>query len=319
MKKQLLFIFFIICWYVPAAQDLPFTNHYLMEPYTLNPAMAGTSNYLPLSIIDRHQWLGIPNAPQTQILTAHLGIKKNGMGIQIMNDKNGDMQLHGVQLTYAYHLTFRKYRRIRRRSGKIYKNRPHLSFGISFSTFQLNLDQRSIMGQFANDPAISQGIETAYFPDANVGIYFTSKGFFTGLSANQLFEASINLYDRNNEPNRLKRHYFLQLGKKQGRTDDYAVEPSFLLKSDENLQMRVDLNFKMYYQNDYWLIFSYRRNLNTLLEPHNSMKIFFGIRLLKRFHTAYAFEHMMSGIQNSSQGTHELMIQYRFGEKFSRF
>ncbi len=53
------------------SQQIGLTSQYLFNDFAINPAVAGTKSYSPLSISFRRQWLGIDEAPVTQNLMYH--------------------------------------------------------------------------------------------------------------------------------------------------------------------------------------------------------------------------------------------------------
>lgn len=315
MKKLIISMVLLFGLSAALAQELPLYNQYLMNGFLLNPALAGSNDYIPMRLSDRHQWVGMKGAPQTQVFTAHAHIKDNGMGLCIFNDMNGNVSMSGIQLTYSYHIVFRKYKRIRRRSGKIYKNRPRLSFGVSLNAMQFNIDQRGFVTEFQNDPAISGARETTNMPDASFGVYYFNRNNYIGLSAIHLFESRINLYDRDLEQNNLQRQYFLHIGRKNVINDEYAFEPSVMIKMNEKMHVQTDFNLKFLYREEYWFAISYRRHGNTPLRRDNSIKFLAGFRFLKRFHAAYAYDYIFSDLHTYSFGTHELMLGYNLGQK----
>ena len=91
MKKTL--ILFGICLLFASnnnAQQTALNSQYLYNDFAINPAVAGSKNYSPLSLSVRRQWLGIDEAPVTQNLMLHgfLG-QHTGGGIHMYNDASG--------------------------------------------------------------------------------------------------------------------------------------------------------------------------------------------------------------------------------------
>jgi type IX secretion system PorP/SprF family membrane protein len=129
MTKRSFYILLIIIAFASAAkaQQLPHYTQYLMNPFVINPAVAGIENYWDIKASHRHQWAGLQDAPVTSYLTAHgpLGNRNDlvtptgsdigynprgraywtdyespashpGMGLIVMNDVTGP--IHGVLL-----------------------------------------------------------------------------------------------------------------------------------------------------------------------------------------------------------------------------
>ena len=59
------------------AQQKPHYTQYTVNPYIINPALAGIDNYTDLKMSVRDQWVGINGAPMTTYLTIQGPIGKN--------------------------------------------------------------------------------------------------------------------------------------------------------------------------------------------------------------------------------------------------
>ncbi|MFT4971293.1 MAG: hypothetical protein ACI9JY_000491, partial [Saprospiraceae bacterium] len=71
MKKFILFIAFILIGKIGFAQQYPLFTNYIMNEYGFNPALAGKDPYIDTRLTYRTQWVGIEDAPKTQIITAN--------------------------------------------------------------------------------------------------------------------------------------------------------------------------------------------------------------------------------------------------------
>ena len=58
-----------------AQQEQQYTM-YFVNPYTINPALAGTEDFIDIKLGGRYQWMGIEAAPKTIYLTAHSTLGK---------------------------------------------------------------------------------------------------------------------------------------------------------------------------------------------------------------------------------------------------
>jgi hypothetical protein len=90
------------------AQQLPLYSQYIMNGYLLNPAIAGHDGYTSFNMTARQQWLGFPNAPQTQSFSAQTRVLKRSFilkGRSVSNKRfipstNGRVGLGG----FIYHM-----------------------------------------------------------------------------------------------------------------------------------------------------------------------------------------------------------------------
>ncbi len=300
------------------AQELPFYKSYFFNNILINPAFSGLEDYTPIVLLDKHQWLGEESSPATQLFSVSGKIKNTGYAVSIFNDKAGHFFTQSVQLTYSHHIILSKKKHFRRKTGKIIRERPELSLGLTLAAYRLNFDQVGLTTNYY-DPAITGKMETANFPDANFGVYYQKKGGFISLSFHQIIASRINLYNREDENNRFQRQLFLYLGKEVVIDESLNVEPSFLLKTNESMQIELNVNFKLIYQNNYWIAVTYSRDANNLIDQNHLVKFYVGTKIFHAFHTAYAYNHMFNKLQINTLGTHELMLRYNlFEEKKSR-
>ena len=85
------------------AQQIPILNHYILNKFALNPAVAGSFDYSPVRLNIKTQWVGFDKAaPKTQWLSGHTRINQYGLGGSIFNDQYGSFRRIGVNLAYSY-------------------------------------------------------------------------------------------------------------------------------------------------------------------------------------------------------------------------
>ena len=88
------------------AQQLPLYSQYLLNDFSINPAIAGSKPYSPLKLNVRNQWSGFgDNTPQTNSLSFHAPLSRGKMGLGgvVFQDKTGPNSQFGIMLSYAYH------------------------------------------------------------------------------------------------------------------------------------------------------------------------------------------------------------------------
>ena len=204
------------------AQQQPLISQYGLNRYVINPALAGATGYTNINMTGRQMYSGFQNAPRTFVVSAEtrlledihilkrLRVEKNtnqasrtkniGIGGYLFNDRNGIISRTGFQLTYGYHINF--------------ESQYQLSFGLSFSGYQFRIDDQNSLVLDADDPLLLSNKKSFFVPDANTGIYFSGKGFYTGLSITQLFGSSIKLGANKFESYQALRHFYLLAGYK---------------------------------------------------------------------------------------------------------
>lgn len=295
IKNNLMLICFVFISFSVFSQELALYNQYLLNPYLLNPAVTGSYKYPVVVLTDRHQWLGIENAPQTQAISSATRLGDyEGFGVVIYKDKNGAMNKVGIHITYAHHLVLN------------IKKKLKLSFGCSFVGYQLSIDHTMLEDLEVSDPLIFESQKSIYVPDAVAGTYIYSPKYFVGLSVANMLESKINFDDNNDSYDHNRRTIFLSGGYNFDFESVFAYEPSLLLRSTTQGLWQVDVNGRFTYQKNYWIGYSFRTN--------GSIMFLTGVKFGK-FRFAYGYEHNNNELRSYSNGNHEFMLSYSIGDR----
>jgi type IX secretion system PorP/SprF family membrane protein len=300
------------------AQQLPLYSQYLMNGYILNPALAGHDGYTSFNLTARQQWLGFPNAPQTESFSGQTRILKRsfiiknrsvnnkkfkpstngrvGLGGFIYHDLNGAVERIGIQGSYAYHIFLRD---------------NQLSFGLSAGVFQFRIRAEDITYHDEGDMVIEEGIrEVLYVPDANFGVHYMNYRYFAGFSINNMFQSYLKMGNQALDEFKQLRHYYILGGYRFYFSKDHELETSTLIKMTERLAIQADIGAKYYYKQDYWAGLYYRTT-NTLIAV-------VGVRY-NQLHIGYAFDYSFSQIKKYTWGSHELVIALKLGDSARRY
>jgi len=299
MKKVLLLIIALLLLNLGFSQQLPMYSQYMNNKFLLNPAVAGSEDYIPIRLTARQQWVGIDGAPSTQALSGNflLGNKNMGVGGYIFSDRFGMDSKIGIQGSYSYILDVGLWD-------------SKLAFGLSVMAFQYAFNTEGAIVTDANDPSVAYANQSVFVPDANFGAYWHNDEFFFGASANQLIEFPVEFDKLDASENTLQRHFFVMGGYKFKVTKEIDVEPSSLIKITATSPIDFDLNVKGYYKKNYWFGMSYRTGVYENME--HSMIAMIGAKY-KHVVFGYAFDYQFSNISNYTFGTHEIMIGYNLG------
>lgn len=304
--------------FVPArSQQVPLYSQYMMNGFLLNPAVAGSEGYTAINITAREQWLGLKDAPSTHALSGQTRILKNsyisknasvrkrqkmssrsgkvGLGGYVFNDQNGPISRTGIQIAYAYHIRMRQ---------------SQLSFGLSGTGYQFAIDPSKIRFEEQYDELFEFADKTIFIPDAAMGVYYSDPRLYAGFSVNQLFQSALRLGEKGYAEYKMKRYYYVSSGYDFPVNDFLTIEPSFLLKTSEDLFWQADINTKFIFQEEYWAGLSYRTG--------GSLVFMGGVRVDKYFF-GYAFDYTLSSIMKHSYGSHEFMIAMNFGDNARRY
>ncbi len=295
MKKYILTIIAGLFLSSAFSQQLATYSQFMHDHYLMNPAAAGTQDFIPVSLGYKKLWTGLEGSPSFQTIAGNMNILENmGVGVRVHNYSAGIETNTGIDLTYAYQISL--------------GDEMKLSFGLSGVLTQYYMDKSRINLENPDDDAVIYAQEKLIAPDANFGTYLYGKNYYFGISVFQLFGRKVNMMNTKNLENKQIRHYNVHGGYRFDINDDYSVEPSLSFKMIEAGQMTLDFNVKGTIMNIAWVGVSYR--LNDAVVP------MFGIDM-DQFLFGYAYDITMSDISNYSQGSHELMFIYKIGSSKS--
>lgn len=318
MKKLLLLFgaMLVLSTAKVSAQEELIYSQYHFNYYLVNPALAGAEPCHHFMISNRAQWVGMADAPMTQLLTYRGRVWRNvGIGAYLYNDRNGYSNQAGGQVTFAYHIPLSNGRRY---TQKVSYDRQ-LSFGVSFKMkyFYINNDL------FVED--LSAGSDNAFAntsgwqPNMNVGVYYKSYGGFLGLSFTNLIPITADIYGDKEMPAPLTWFLFGGYTFDLGPRKDKYIEPMAMIKMNQYWETNLDINLKFGQEVSdmwgYWVQLSYRHGFNKDLDRNNFQSMVLmpmcGFRI-KGFNIGYAFSLDLNNMVTQNGGTHEIMLGYSF-------
>jgi type IX secretion system PorP/SprF family membrane protein len=157
------------------AQLNPLAWQYFNNPYLANPAMAGASDGLNVSLVHRKQWGSIEGMPSTQSLSADYRTgRKAAFGFNLWNDRAGLLKRTRMAGTYAYHLPLND------KKGTVH-------FGLSAALMYERIVEEDLEAE-AGDILVGRFNERKTYFDADGGIAFTNRHISAQLSVPNLKE-----------------------------------------------------------------------------------------------------------------------------------
>ena len=247
-KPGIIVLILVSYFAISEGQQTPLNpvSYWVFTPHIYNTAIAGSKDFLSLGINAAFQ--GNSN---TQILTGHSRISKtrsgyfsspelteysnSGIGGSVFNDYTGSFRNTGVNASYSYHIPLN------------HKKLSFLSFGASAKGVYNIRDSSSFESG-------TRPVET-FYPNADLGIYFFSPKFYTGLSATDVLgnpgePDSLGLFEIP-----LTRQYFFTAGLKiiLSRAHNIVLEPSVLINANDStigeFTENIDPVLKLYIEN----------------------------------------------------------------------
>lgn len=328
MKSILLFItgFTFIS---AVAQQKPHYTQYILNNYILNPALSGIENYTDLKVSARDQWVGLDGAPRTAYITIHKPLGKkdyktsatsfsvpgenprgsaywqnytasephHGIGASIINDKTGLYNRFSANLSYAYHIGLTP--------------RTNLSAGFAAGIQKIGRDgsKSTFNNGDPTDPAMGTGSDIYKIrPDLSAGVWLYSSDYFVGISAQQIIPQKVPFLD-DSLGIKIIPHLFGTVGYRFLITEDVNVIPSLMVKYLAVTDPQFELNIKMQYRDLVWLGGSYRQK--------DGYAIMIGLNAGNTFNVGYAYDLTTSNLRTVSRGTHEIIIGFLIGNRYS--
>ena len=262
-------------------------------PYQLasyNPAYQGAEDQHQMTLSYRNQWLNIPDAPRSLLLTYGRPMgKRVGLGLNIIADKVFVEQQTFMSLDFSYQLPLTE------------KTRVYLGLkggGNFYSARTQSLESYNIL----SDPA--QRPYDRFIPNMGVCLYVQSDAFYFSMAMPRLFEA-----DRDEDrylSAKDRKHFYMAAGTQFPLNTDWEVKPSVMLRTIKGLPDTIDGLIFLSYQEVFDLGVSYRSNtaLSSLLF----------IKINDMLDLGYAYETPTDRILNGLQPkTHEFTLRIKLG------
>ena len=295
MKKVICILALIIAQ-IGEAQQLPQFSQFMLNEMAVNPAMAGKDDYSEVRSINRHQWVGITDAPRTYMLTLQGPIKnKNmGLGMNLFTDIVGPTRRTGLNFSYAYHLKINK--------------ETNLSMALSAGILQWGIDGNKISLHDEGDQQLYTTYQTTLIPDFGAGIYYYKKKvYYFGLAVPQLYNAPIKLYEGAYKNSRLVTQFNVSGAYMFKIDDDFSVEPSFLFKYERPAPFKLDIGARAIYKERIWLGSTYR--------SLTAVAVMLGYTYQDYLTIGYSYDISTGRIKKYAAATHEILLGIKFSKK----
>ena len=99
--------------------------------------------------------------------------------------------------------------------------------------YQFRLDDEKITLEVPGDDLWLGANKSVFIPDADAGIYYTSRRYWAGFSVDQLFESTLKIGDSGYDHYIMERNYYLMGGYDFDVNRDVVFSPSTLVKFAE--------------------------------------------------------------------------------------
>lgn len=275
------------------AQQRPIQSLYMFDPVLVNPAYAGSQVQMSATTIYRNQWVNLEGAPKTVTASVHSSFSKAKMGVGLIfaNDQIGihnDASLYGL---YSYKINL---------SGN-----SSISFGLQGGFNNLRSDYNKLTLKNLNDPNLA-GVLTKFNPNVGTGIVYRRNNFYFSASSPQLIKNKVfDIEDPTGGASlsTQERYYYLLTGTTLRLSENLHLFPSMMARIQDDAPLSFDLNSTFVLYQAIGLGVSYRLN--------DGLVGLFELQVNQNFHVGYAYDFTTSELNRYSNGTHEIMINYR--------
>ncbi len=273
-----------------AQQDI-LVSQYMFNHLLLNPAYAGSKDYMMASLLYRRQWDGWKKAPTTQIATIHspLGLTNFGWGVMLSHDYIGVTDRTDAYLNMAYHLPI--------------AGNTKISVGIRGGGGYYSYKNSDLIYWDEGDPAFAGNTATKFLPNVGAGAMIYSDKFYAGLSVPTLI--SYENADKGEVIPHQVRHYYASAGLAIEINSEFVLKPSTLIKYVPNAPVEADFNLNVLLSQFLWLGGSYRTG--------DSFVALVELQLSRQLRLGYSYDFTITDVKDHSNGSHEIMLGYDFG------
>ncbi len=295
MKKILTIIFFLTAFQQVKAQQDILVSQYMFNQLLLNPAYAGSKDYMMATLLYRKQWVGFKGTPETQVATLHgpWGLKNLGWGVTVSHDHIAVTDRTEAHLSLAYHLKVTE--------------KLKLGMGIKAGGQFYSIKNTDLKDWDIQDPVFGEN-KSGFQPNIGAGLFLYSNTFYAGLSVPTIIAytptESLTINKGDLVPHQV-RHYYATAGIAIPISDDVVAKPSVLVKYVGNAPVQTDLNLNFLFANVLWVGGSFRTG--------DSFVAMVEFQFTKQWRLGYSYDFTTTDVKNYSSGSHEIMIGYDFG------
>ncbi|WP_440122694.1 PorP/SprF family type IX secretion system membrane protein [Tenacibaculum sp. Ill] len=296
MKHYSILLLIIISVNVCFSQQDPQYTQYMYNTQVVNPGYIGSKNALGLGLLYRTQWAGFEGAPNTGTFTFNMPLgtlKRNAIGLSIINDEIGPSNETGITIDYAYSL--------------ILSGRSRISFGIKGGLSILDVDYSKLNIYDDNDWQFAENIDKKVQPQIGAGIYYNNDRLYLGLSVPNFFNSKHYNSDSANNSNEdaiaIERlHYFLIAGYVFDISENLKLKPATMFKWVNGSPLQADLSANFLFNNKFTLGASYRWDA--------AISAMAGFQITNQLFLGMGYDFQTTDIEDHSNGSYEFFLTF---------
>jgi len=299
MNKALVFTSMLLSVLSAGAQQIPFYNHNVINPFVYNPAMAGYSGDVNTYFVRNQRYTAFNGGSINNYLTVEGAFMqdKAGIGLSVLHQKQGMQQQLGAGLTYAYKI-------------RLSENQD-LRFGITAGMLDNRLDVSSINVMQEGDPYLLGLRPNTTSFDMNAGLVYRFKDLKIGAAVPQVLGNKVTYSkDQSRGYYQLARHIMGSAEYDFHFLSDGALilKPQALVRYIPGAPFQYDLTAHLEHNRFGWISATYKSEY--------AVQFNVGVHIKKQLHVGFSYEYLIASLKNYSSGmNHELLVGYTFKDR----
>lgn len=289
--KRIFLLYILILPLHSYGQLFTLTDHYMHNAIAINPAYSGSHDALSTIFSYRNCLNNFEGSPSTLTLSMHASLNhdKVGLGLFTMSDKYGVSNKTSFIGNYAY--------RMDAGSGK-------LAIGLGFGMVFSRIDWNNLAAHDAEDELLTEQPETAALPNFSIGMYYSTKKYFMGLSLPLFLSHEYDTRtDKYNIRNDFKAYnYLLNAGYIFDLNPAVKFFPSALVKYNMSNASQIDITSQFIFHDKVWVGVTYR--------SRSSLVGILQCQVNKQIRIAYSYDFIFGGNEMYKFNSHEIMLNY---------
>lgn len=290
MSATTLFMFLLVAFlcHHGAAQNDPLISQQGLQRFIYNPAATGTSNFHQIGFISRSQWNGFPDAPKSNILTAHTFLPRYnvGVGLVVIEDRIGLEQNLNIKTAYSYHVWL--------------NDRNILSFGVTAGIYSKKFDIGNLVLEEQGDLGVNN-LENSLIPDFDFGIEYQRQNFTLGASSTHI----LNSY-KGSDNVRHPRHFHAYAHYIQPVSGNFFVRGIASFYNTRNIN-GYEVTAIGEFENLLWAGASYRFS--------ESVVFLAGVHITPNIRIGYSYDWTQNVLKRYTAGSHEVFLHFKLNRK----
>lgn len=276
------------------AQQLPFSNQYLVNRHVLSPALSGITGGVEAFVSYQKNTLHFPGGPEYKTLFISGPVYGNmSLGGSVTKSSITIFDGFSGELDYAYHLRISE------------KNFIHFGLSFTLNENHVFIDYNQYQSM-QNDPFMMESRKSLSY---GFGVAYTRNSFQLGVSIPRLGESRLQRSGESAQYSiegllRVHTSYCFDFSR------SFSLEPSIIVEKSAVEPLWYNVSALLRIKEISYLEFHYRQG--------NIMGFGFGVSPAKKFLLAYSYDLSGTGIMKYSSGIHEISIGFMIGKSSDR-